>query len=75
MNINLTQVLFHVSLFWVLYLFYRWIYKNIMHTNYRWQQQGNICYEYRRDFAIRGAIITGILIELIFVFHILKFHF
>lgn len=74
MDINVTQVMFHLVIFWLPYLFFRGYYRHVLHPDYRWHQKGNISYQYRRIFAIMGAIITGILIELIFVYGLVKFH-
>lgn len=75
LSINVTTVLFHFSFFFIPYLFYRWFYKNRLHTNYRWHQRGNVCYEDRIVFAICWARATGIIIELVFVNQVIKFHF
>jgi hypothetical protein len=75
MKISVSWVLIHLMIFGVPFLFFGWFYKNVLHPNYRWQQQGNRCYEDKACYATYMAVIVFAAFELTIHNHVITFSF
>lgn len=64
MEIPILSCLKHIVLFVVCYITFYQIYKRILHSDYRWDQEGNVCYSNARFFARICGTILFIIIEL-----------
>ena len=65
MEIPILTWLKHLLLLIGCYLMTYYFYKKILHSEYRWSQKGNICYNEARWFGIIVGGILFFIIELI----------
>jgi hypothetical protein len=65
MEIQLSIILPHVLLLFIIFYSFRVIYKYSLHPNYRWNQRGNVCHFYRFNWSVLYSLLLFSLIELV----------
>jgi len=66
MNIKLSVLLIHVLYPIIIYVLVLLLYRYVIHSDYRWNQKGNICYDNARETSFLATFIISIILGILY---------